>query len=218
MDADRDCVLSIEELLEVMNAGELGTGALGDLLQSALPALEAAEGALVGEDELARVLGVVGAASAEDCAAIVECLDGDGDGAITIEEFRLLADLLKIEPRLPHLRLERCLVCSVPTVFIYVLSSTIIKCVFSFSKMNFSAIIKCVFIYDPPWTEQRARERACLRPPCEDCRLQPWKSTGHTSNGGGKLEPKGMARWRRRGTAAMELTAAAGSRWRCSWT
>ena len=46
MDADRDCVLSIEELLEVMNAGELGTGAL------------------VGEDELARVLGVVGAASA----------------------------------------------------------------------------------------------------------------------------------------------------------
>ena len=64
MDADRDCVLSIEELLEVMNAGELGTGVLGDLLQSALPALEAAGGALVGEDELARVLGVVGAASA----------------------------------------------------------------------------------------------------------------------------------------------------------
>ena len=64
MDADRDCVLSIEELLEVMNAGELGTGVLGDLLQSALPALEAAGGALIGEDELARVLGVVGAASA----------------------------------------------------------------------------------------------------------------------------------------------------------
>ena len=64
MDADRDCVLSIEEFLEVMNAGELGTGELGDLLQSAVPALEAAGGALVGEDELARVLGVVGAASA----------------------------------------------------------------------------------------------------------------------------------------------------------
>ena len=56
--------LSVEELLDVMNAGELGLGALGDLLQSALPALEAAGGALVGEDELARVLGVVGAASA----------------------------------------------------------------------------------------------------------------------------------------------------------
>ena len=78
----------------MMNAGELGLGALGDLLQSVLPALEAARGALVGADELARALGVVGAASAEDCAAIIECLDGDGDGAITIEEFRLMADLL----------------------------------------------------------------------------------------------------------------------------
>jgi len=93
-DGDRDGRLSVEELLDVMNAGELGLGALGDLLQSALPALEAAGGALVGADELARALGVMGAASAEDCAAIVECLDGDGDGAITIEEFRLMADLL----------------------------------------------------------------------------------------------------------------------------
>ena len=32
--------------------------------------------------------------SAEDSAAIVECLNGDGDGAITIEEFRVMADLL----------------------------------------------------------------------------------------------------------------------------
>lgn len=90
-DADRDGWLSVDELLDVMNAGELGLGALGELLQSALPALEAAGGALVGADELAMALGVVGA---EDCAAIVECMDGDGDGAITIEEFRFMADLL----------------------------------------------------------------------------------------------------------------------------
>ncbi|KAF8658812.1 hypothetical protein HU200_059303 [Digitaria exilis] len=92
----RDGRLSVDELLDVMNAGELGLGALGELLQSALPALEAAGGALVGADELAMALGgVVGAgASAEDCAAIVECMDGDGDGAITIEEFRFMADLL----------------------------------------------------------------------------------------------------------------------------
>ncbi|WVZ78805.1 hypothetical protein U9M48_026456 [Paspalum notatum var. saurae] len=93
-DADRDGRLSVEELLDVMNAGELGLGALGALLQSALPALEAAGGALVGADELARAIGAVGGASAEDCAAIVECLDGDGDGAITVEEIRLMADLL----------------------------------------------------------------------------------------------------------------------------
>jgi Ca2+-binding EF-hand superfamily protein len=93
-DADRDGCLSVEELLDVMNAGELGLGALGAMLQSALPHLEAAGAALVGADELARLLGTLGNASPEDCAAIVECLDGDGDGAITIEEFRLMADLL----------------------------------------------------------------------------------------------------------------------------
>ena len=63
-----------------------------------LPALESSGGALIGANELVRALGVVGAASTEDCAAIIECLDGDGDGdgdgAITIEEFRLMADLL----------------------------------------------------------------------------------------------------------------------------
>ena len=31
-DADRDGRLSVEDLLDVMNAGELGLGALGDLL------------------------------------------------------------------------------------------------------------------------------------------------------------------------------------------
>ena len=55
---------TVELLLDWMNAGELGLDALGAKLPSALPALEAAGGALVGEDELARVLGVVGAASA----------------------------------------------------------------------------------------------------------------------------------------------------------
>ncbi|CAL4966732.1 unnamed protein product [Urochloa decumbens] len=95
-DGDGDGRLSAEEFLDVMNAGELGLGALGEMLQAALPALEAAGGALVGADELAAAVagGGVGGASAEDCAAIVECLDGDGDGAITIEEFRFMADLL----------------------------------------------------------------------------------------------------------------------------
>ncbi|CAN6193303.1 unnamed protein product [Urochloa humidicola] len=94
-DGDGDGRISAEEFLDVMNAGELGLCALGEMLQAALPALEAAGGALVGADELAAAIGGgVGAVSAEDCAAIVECLDGDGDGAITIEEFRFMADLL----------------------------------------------------------------------------------------------------------------------------
>ncbi|XP_062233906.1 probable calcium-binding protein CML29 [Phragmites australis] len=61
-------------------------------LQSAVPALEAAGGELMGADELARALGVMGTASVQDCAAIAECLDADG--AITIEEFKVMADLL----------------------------------------------------------------------------------------------------------------------------
>ena len=43
------------------------------------------------------------------------------------------------------------------------------------------------------------------------------QSTGHPSNGGGKLEPEGTV-WRGRGAAGeppVELTAATGSRWRC---
>ena len=65
------------------------------LLRSALPALEAA----ANRRRRGR------SASWEVCAAIFECLDGDDDGAITIEEFRLMADLLQIEagePRLLH--------------------------------------------------------------------------------------------------------------------
>ncbi|CAL4966734.1 unnamed protein product [Urochloa decumbens] len=58
-----------EEFLDVMNAGKIW-----ELLPEAL-----------GADELAVAIGGVG-------AAIVECLDGDG--AITIEVFRFMADLL----------------------------------------------------------------------------------------------------------------------------
>jgi len=56
--------LSVEQLLDVMSAGELGVDVLSAVLQSAVPALEATGGALVGVDELSRALGVVGAASA----------------------------------------------------------------------------------------------------------------------------------------------------------
>lgn len=95
-DADRDGRLSVEELLDVMNAGELGLGALGALLQSAVPALESAAGpdGVLGADQLARVLGAMGTTSVEDCTEIIACMDGDGDGTISLEEFKLMADLL----------------------------------------------------------------------------------------------------------------------------
>ncbi|RLN07330.1 polcalcin Jun o 2 [Panicum miliaceum] len=77
------------------------------MLQSALLAFEAAGAAVVGADEIARALGVAGAASGgDDCAAIVECLHGDGPTA-TIEEFGVTADLLWIGSGEPGLLLPR---------------------------------------------------------------------------------------------------------------
>ena len=133
-----------------------GAHALGDLLQSALPTLEGDGGAQVGADELARALSVVGAASAEDCAAIVECLDGDGygDGAITIEEFRgswPTCSRSNLRCYTYTWKLERFLVCCVPVVF----------------------------IYDIPWAEQHTRRK---RKTCKSKMLQAAamdQSTGH---------------------------------------
>jgi hypothetical protein len=54
-----------------MNAGELGLGALVALLQAVVPALESFAGGpngMLGAEELARVLGLMGTASAEYCA------------------------------------------------------------------------------------------------------------------------------------------------------
>ena len=47
-----------------------------------------------GFDKLARVLGLMGTACAEDYGDIVACMNGDGDGTISLDEFKLMADLL----------------------------------------------------------------------------------------------------------------------------
>jgi calmodulin len=88
--------LSIEDFLNMMNAGELGLDGIGNLLEAAVPVLGTAEGpgGMVDGEELAKVLSLVGSASLEDCMEIISCLDGDGDGAVSIEEIKLMASLL----------------------------------------------------------------------------------------------------------------------------
>lgn len=88
--------LSIEDFLDVMNAGELGLDGLGNLLEAAVPVLGPAadSGGMVDGEELAKVLSLVGGASLEDCMEIISCLDGDGDGAVSVEEIKLMASLL----------------------------------------------------------------------------------------------------------------------------
>lgn len=88
--------LSIEDFLDLMNAGELGLDGLGNLLEAAVPVLSpaAGPGGMVDGEDLARVLSLVGSASLEDCMEIIACLDGDGDGVVSIEEIKLMASLL----------------------------------------------------------------------------------------------------------------------------
>ncbi|KAJ4754637.1 Calmodulin [Rhynchospora pubera] len=88
--------LSIEEFLETMNAGELGLDWIGDLFEAAVPVLgpAAGPGGMVNSEELATVLSMVGSASLEDCMEIISCLDGDGDGAVSVEEIKRMASLL----------------------------------------------------------------------------------------------------------------------------
>ncbi|XP_058219179.1 probable calcium-binding protein CML29 [Rhododendron vialii] len=92
-DTNRDGRLSIEEFLD-MNTNELGLGSLGAFLGSAFEALtvdfESGE-AVTGED-LHGVMREIGVdqLSVEDCQAIVASMDADGDGAVSLEEFRLM--------------------------------------------------------------------------------------------------------------------------------
>ncbi|KAJ3696197.1 hypothetical protein LUZ60_001574 [Juncus effusus] len=92
-DSNQNNEINIEDFLDTMNAGELGLDGLGDLFQAAIPALGQAGGLIDGE-ELAKVMSLVGTATVEDCMDIISCLDCNDDGAISIEEVKLMASLL----------------------------------------------------------------------------------------------------------------------------
>ncbi|XP_073010961.1 probable calcium-binding protein CML29 [Typha latifolia] len=91
-DSDRDGMLSLGEFLE-MNTKELEFGNLADVLQAAISALGPADGVVKGE-ELAEVVSQMAGAAVEDCMDIIACLDGDGDGVINLEDFKLVISLL----------------------------------------------------------------------------------------------------------------------------
>lgn len=92
-DTNRDGRLSIEEFLD-MNTNELGLGSLGAFLGRAFEALTAdfESGEAVTGEDLHGVIREIGVdqLSVEDCQAIVASMDADGDGAVSLEEFRLM--------------------------------------------------------------------------------------------------------------------------------
>jgi calmodulin len=88
--------LSTEDFLDMMNAGELGLDGIGNLPEAVVPVLgpAAGPGGMLDREELAKVMSLVGSASLEDYMEIISCLDGDGDGSVSIEEIKLMASLL----------------------------------------------------------------------------------------------------------------------------
>ncbi|WOL20057.1 hypothetical protein Cni_G28859 [Canna indica] len=98
-DTDRDGLLSLEEFLD-MNTLELELGDdLALLLEAAAVTLGAAAqggGEVTAEDLYRAVSGSLGndGASMEDCLAIVSSLDVDGDGAVSVEDIKIIAQAL----------------------------------------------------------------------------------------------------------------------------
>ena len=95
-DTARDSLLSIEEFLE-MNTDELGLGSLATHLRSAFKALDL-EGDrdkdeyVTGEELYAVTRDIEVNLSLECFEEIIASMDGDGDGAVSIEDFKLIVN------------------------------------------------------------------------------------------------------------------------------
>lgn len=93
-DTNKDGLLSMEEFLE-MNTKELELGSCANSLKAAFEAFNVEGDEAVTGEELYEVMGNIGfEISLEDCQAIVASMDGDGDGAVRFEDFKLIVNSL----------------------------------------------------------------------------------------------------------------------------
>ncbi|XAR55603.1 hypothetical protein NMG60_11035720 [Bertholletia excelsa] len=94
-DTNGDGLLSINEFLE-MNTRELGLGSLAACLRSAFESLDSEGVDVVTGELLYEVMEELGTGSLslECCADIIASVDGDGDGAISFEDFKLILNSL----------------------------------------------------------------------------------------------------------------------------
>ncbi|KAK7301295.1 hypothetical protein RJT34_12156 [Clitoria ternatea] len=93
-DKNKDGLLSINEFLE-LNTKHLDGGNLGNILSTAFEALDEDGNEILTGEELHGVIGNLGLdMSLENCQHLVASLDADGDGAVTLDEFRLIVDSL----------------------------------------------------------------------------------------------------------------------------
>lgn len=94
-DTNKDGLLSIEEFLE-MNTKDMELGSSAVFLKAASEALSTVDGddALNGE-ELFEVMWNLGCGlTLEDCQNLVASMDGDGDGAVSFLDFKLIINSL----------------------------------------------------------------------------------------------------------------------------
>lgn len=93
-DKNKDGLLCINEFLE-LNTKDLETGNLGNVLSAAFEALDEDGNEILTGEELHEVMENLGLGlSLEKCCNIVTSLDVDGDGAVSLDDFRLIVDSL----------------------------------------------------------------------------------------------------------------------------
>ncbi|XP_022753107.1 probable calcium-binding protein CML29 [Durio zibethinus] len=93
-DTNKDGLLSIEEFLD-MNTKDMALGDLAQFLRSASQAFDADRDVALTATELYEVMGNLGIElSLEDCQDVVASMDADGDGAVSLDDFKLIVNSL----------------------------------------------------------------------------------------------------------------------------
>ncbi|PPD68463.1 hypothetical protein GOBAR_DD34663 [Gossypium barbadense] len=90
-----DGLLSMEEFLE-MNTKDMELGELANFLRTAFQAFEVEGDDALTAADLYEVMGNLGIdqLSLEDCQSVIASMDADGDGAVSLEDFRLIINSL----------------------------------------------------------------------------------------------------------------------------
>ncbi|OWM90189.1 probable calcium-binding protein CML29 [Punica granatum] len=93
-DKDHDGLLSLKEFLD-MNTADLQLGELAGPLRTSFEALDMNGIEFVTGEELFEEMRNIGAElSLEDCQDIIASMDVDGDGAVGLEDFKLILNSL----------------------------------------------------------------------------------------------------------------------------